>query len=168
MLENEVDMFKHQLEHRLEDQGLDMATYLKSRQIDESGLFDELKPSAEARLKKTLVLFEVAKVETIQVDENQVQAEAIRTLNEISQSYSQKDAKKMVNEQFIQNMIGNITSDLLIKNSLKRLETYAKGEEVKVDAEVEAASEESPIEETGEGDATENADTAVSDAETQA
>ncbi len=168
MLENEVDMFKHQLEHRLEDQGLDMATYLKSRQIDESGLFEELKPSAEARLKKTLVLFEVAKVENIQVDENQVQAEAIRTLNEISQSYSQKDAKKMVNEQFIQNMIGNITSDLLIKNSLKRLEAYAKGEEVKVDAEVEAASEESPVEETGEGDATENADADVSDAETQA
>ena len=159
MLENEIDMFKHQLEHRLEDQGLDMATYLKSRQIDEAGLIDELKPSAEARLRKTLVLFEVAKVEDIKVDENQVQAEAIKTLNEINQSYSQKDAKRMMNEQFIQNMIGNITSDLLIKNSLKRLETYAKGEDVKEEPEEQAQSD---VEEAAAPEILENVEPAAS------
>lgn len=128
MLDNEIDLFKHQLEHRLEDQGLDMGTYLKSRQMDETGLIEELRPNAESRLRRSLILFEVAKAENITVDENEVQAEAIQTINEINRNYSPKEAKKFLNERFIQNMIGNITSDQLIRNSVKRLELYAKGE----------------------------------------
>lgn len=128
MLERELDMFIHQLEHRLEDQGLDMQTYLKTRQIDADELRNETRSSAEVRLKRSLTLFQVAKDEDIQVDDQEVQAEAMATLNQINQAYSPQEQKKMMTNDFIQNMVGNITSDLLIKNTLTRLEAYAKGE----------------------------------------
>jgi trigger factor len=121
-------MFIHQLEHRLEDQGLDMQTYLKTRQIDADELRNETRSSAEVRLKRSLTLFQVAKDEDIQVDDQEVQAEAMATLNQINQAYSPQEQKKMMTNDFIQNMVGNITSDLLIKNTLTRLEAYAKGE----------------------------------------
>ncbi len=128
LLERETDYFRHQLEHRLEDQGLDMATYLKSREMNEADLMAELKPSAESRLVRSLVLVKFAQEANVNIDENEVQAEAMKTLNEIHRVYSPKEAKKMVNQQFIQNMIGNISSDFLTRNSLRKLEQFARGE----------------------------------------
>lgn len=128
MLERELEVFVHQLEHRLEDQGLDMQTYLKTRQISADELRNETRPAAEARLKRSLILFQVAQEENIQVSDEEVQGEAMAALNQINQVYSPQEAKKMVTNDFIQNMVGNITSDLLVKNTLKRLEAYAKGE----------------------------------------
>lgn len=138
MLDQELDVFVHQLEHRLEDQGLDMPTYLKSRQMDAEGLRDELRPSAEARLRRSLVVFQVAKNDNIQVDEQEVQQEAIQTLNSISQSYPEKEARKMINQNFIQNMIGNITSDMLVSKTLEHLTRLGRG----ITAETPAASDE--------------------------
>ncbi len=164
MLEHEIDLFQHQLEHRLEDQGLDMATYLKSRQMDDAGLKEELKPSAEARLRRSLVLFEVANVEQLKVNEEEVQQEAVRTITEINQAYSPKEAKKMVNEQFISNMVGNITSDLLIRESLRRLEYFAKGE---AEAAAETQTSETPEAAAVEAGSTEMSDQGqVAEAET--
>lgn len=153
MLEQELNVFIHQLEHRLQDQGLDMPTYLKARQLDDEGLREEMRESAEARLRRSLVLFQVAKEENVQVDENEVQQEAIQTLNTISQNYSQKDARKMINESFIQNMIGNITSDLLVNKTLERLTRIARGEaesaELAAETDGESTADE-PTEDTGE------------------
>jgi hypothetical protein len=62
----------------------------------------------------------------------------MQTLSQINQVYSPQEEKKMVNNEFIQNMVGNITSDLLVQNTLKRLEAYAKGElETKGEAKTE-------------------------------
>lgn len=145
MLERELEVFIHQLEHRLEDQGLDMKTYLKTRQITEEELRDETRPSAESRLKRSLILFEAAKAEEIQVDDQEVQNQAMQTLSQINQVYSPQEAKKMVSNEFIQNMVGNITSDLLVQNTLKRLEAYARGElETQGEAEAEEPKAEKP------------------------
>jgi trigger factor len=96
--------------------------------LDEAGLREELKSSAEARLRRSLILFQVAREENVQVNEQEVQEEAIRMLNSISQSYTEKEARKMINEDFIQNMIGNITSEMLVSNTLERLSRIARGE----------------------------------------
>lgn len=147
MLERELDVFLHQLEHRLQDQGLDMQTYLKTRQMTQEELRNETRPSAEARLKRSLILFQVAKEENVQVNDQDVQNEAMQTLNQLNQVYTPQEAKKMVTNEFIQNMVSNITSDLLVKNTLQRLEAYAKGEvesEAAPEAEKAAPKKRSP------------------------
>ena len=128
MMEDEVDTFIHQLEHRLADQNLDMEIYLKSRQMTMDDLRKEIEPSAETRLRRSLILYEVGKVEDVGVDEKEVQSEAVRTLGEYSQMVDQKEFKKVVNNNFIKNMVGNITADLLARKTLDRLKAIAKGE----------------------------------------
>ena len=76
-----------------------------------------------------------------------MEKEAMQTLNQINQVYTPQEAKKMVTGDFIQNMVSNITSDLLVKNTLQRLEAYAKGEvepEAAPEAEKAAPKKRSP------------------------
>ena len=155
MLERELEMFVHQLEHRIQDSGIDMPTYLKMRGLDDKGLREEMKEPAETRLRRSLVLLEIARVENIQVDENEVQNQAMGALNEIGQTYSPKEMRKMVNQEFIQNMISNITSDLLVRNTLNRLTYFASNGAVGDDPSAEAAAEETaqPEVELVEGEA---------------
>ncbi len=153
MLEQEMNSFMRQLENRLAQQNLDMATYLKTRQMDEAALREELRPTAETRLKRSLVLYEIAQAEKIEVNEQEVQEQSIRTLNEVSKYYSPKDARKLVNNEFIQNIIGSITSDLLVDHTLEHLRKIARGEDVSKPASETETSEEKATDAAPEGEA---------------
>ena len=128
MLENEIDLMLRQLENRLSEQKLDMSTYLKTRRMEEADLRKELSSPAEERMKRSLVLFEIAKAEEIKVAPEELQNETMRTLDSINRMYSPKEARKMVSESFINNMVTNIAADLTITHTLERLQSIAKGE----------------------------------------
>jgi trigger factor len=128
MLEDETNAMFNQLERRLSEQNLDMATYLKTRRMEEADLRKELTPAAEARIKRSLVLFEIARAENIQVDPNEIQNETIRTLDSITRFYSPKETRKIVTEPFVDNMIRSIGADLTVMHTLERLQLIAKGE----------------------------------------
>jgi hypothetical protein len=82
-------------------------------------------------------------LENIQVDEQAVQSEAVNTINQINQYYKPDEARRMLSQDFIQNMIGSITSDLMVKNTLDKLTSIAKGE-----VEAQQAAEALPTQET--------------------
>ena len=128
MLEHEVDSVVHQLENRLSQQNLDLPTYLKTRKISEEDLHKEMTPVAENRIRRSLVLFEVGKAEAIKVDESELQNETTRTMDTIHRLYSPKEVRRMVTDNFVQNMVSNIAADMVAKGTLERLQAYAKGE----------------------------------------
>lgn len=128
MLERETDAFLSQLENRLAQQNLDMSTYLKARQLDEEGLRKEMQPSAEERLKRSLILMEIAKIEKIEVEEQLVQNETINTINQLHQYYKPEEARRIITQDFIQNVVGNITGEILLDKTLQHLTSIAKGE----------------------------------------
>ena len=128
MREREVDLFMDQLKERIGSQGLDLETYMKMRQMDETTLRAEAQPLAEKRLKQTLALLEVARQEKIEVAPEEIQAESARTLDELSHYLPPDKARKTFTNEFIRGMVGNISADLLIKRTSERLQTIAKGE----------------------------------------
>jgi trigger factor len=128
MLENEIDLMIRQLESRLSEQKLDMPTYLKTRRMEEADLRKELSPAAEERMKRSLTIFEIARAEEIKVAPEELQNETMRTLDSINRIYSPKEARKMVSEPFINNMVTNIAADLTMMHTLERLQNIAKGE----------------------------------------
>lgn len=128
MLENEIDLMMRQLESRLSEQKLDMPTYLKTRRMEEADLRKEISPAAEARMKRSLTLFEIAKAESIKVEPDELQNETVRTLDSINRMYSPKEARKMVSEPFINNMVTSIAADLTIAHTFERLQSFAKSE----------------------------------------
>jgi trigger factor len=133
LVEREVEEMLHQLEHRLAQQGMDMELYLKTRQLEMEGLREELKPVAESRAKKYLVLFEVARKEEVQVDPQEVQSETLRTLNTAAQSMSPEDLRKVTSQDMVSRLASDVTYDLLIRKTTEKLKSIFKGEVQEVD-----------------------------------
>ncbi len=127
MLEREIDVVLNQLESRLEQQGLDMQLYLKTRSMDAAQLREETKPVAETRLKRSLVLFEVAEAEDIEVDPQQLQNETMRTMDMYSRMMPAKDFKRLTTKDAANNLVGNIMMELVIGNTKERLRNFARG-----------------------------------------
>lgn len=128
MLEREIETVINQLESRLKQQNLDMQTYLKTRNITEEELRKELSPIAESRIRRSLVLFEVGRLEQINIEEAELKDETSKTLTTMQQFYNPRELRRMVTDTFIQSMLTNIAADLLTARTLERLQAYAKGE----------------------------------------
>lgn len=149
MLDRETDIFIEQLENRLAQQKMDMDTYLKMRKIDSDTLRAEIKPQAEERLKRTLVLLEIARAENIHVDNSELETESKRTLDELGRMMPADKARKTLTNEFVRGMIGNIGADLLVRHTMDYLQSVARGE--KEAQLIEAPlSENSPIIESDE------------------
>lgn len=128
MLDHEIHLFQDQLENRLAQQNMDMDTYLKIRQLDEAGLKEEIKPMAEQRMKRTLILMEIARQQDLKVTEQELEAESMRTMDRLSHMLPADKARKTFTDDFVRNMIGNIGADLLIKHTWEYLHTITRGE----------------------------------------
>lgn len=142
MLEEEMDEVIHQLEHRLEDQNMDLETYMKTQNLDEEGLREDIKPVAETRLRRSLTLLEVAKAEDIQVEKDDLQAETERTLGAMASYMKESDFKKLSTKGLIPNLVGNIMAEMRIEGTLERLRAIAKGEFESAEEEAAPSSKE--------------------------
>ncbi len=139
MLAEEVHTLVHRLEDRLAQQRMDLDTYLKTRQIDQEALEKELEPTAESRLKRFLILYEVAKKEDIQVPEEEIMGETKETIDTLMKSLTPDQARKTFTPNVIENVSRSITADLLIKHTLERLRSIAKGEVAAIEEEASTA-----------------------------
>ena len=142
MLDTEIDQAIKDLENRLNQQSLDMDIYLKSRNKDLDGLREELKPSAENRLKRGLVLFELGKVEDIQIKQEELEAEAINTFDYLQRSLPERDARRLTNRNIRDNVLNNVMVDMMTRKTIERLRDIFSGKLESVEAaqqEVNAA-----------------------------
>jgi trigger factor len=90
MIEREIDNMLKDLEMRLQYQGLDLKTYYEYTNTTEEKAREFMKEAAEKRVKSDLVLEKVAKVENVEVTEEELSAKA----TELAQQYGGKDIEK--------------------------------------------------------------------------
>lgn len=127
MLEREIDNTIEQLNNRLNQQNQDIDLYLKTRGIDMETLREELRPVAESRLKKSLVLMEISEAEGIRIDPEELQAETNRTMNVMQQVLSKAEAKRLSDREAINNLVGRIMMDMLTEKTIERIRQIAQG-----------------------------------------
>lgn len=154
MKENEINNIIQQLETRLGNQGLDMDIYLKTREMDEQGLRDEAEPVAETRVKRSLILLEIARSEEIDVSETELEEETTRTLQSITQFMPESDRKRYETPEALFNITGNIYAELRMKRTIEYLRSIANGEAEAAEEETSEAEDEhadsQPEDEPGE------------------
>ncbi len=164
LLEREIEEVQRQLENRLAQQGLDLETYRRTRGLDEEGLRSDLRPTAEERVHRGLILMQVAEEEHVQVDQEAVQQEASRTIDQLFQIMPKHEARKRLSGGVIEDLVGQIMGDKMASQTMDLLRRIARGE---VEA-AEAAQEEAPEEPASqlEESATDTApDTPIEDAQ---
>lgn len=128
MLDEEIDRVIHQLEHRLQNQNMDLETYMKVRGLDDQGIREEAKPMAETNLKQSLVLMEVSKAENIELEQAEVQAETAKAIEAMTSYMPESELRKIPKEELISNIINNVMVEMRINKTVNRLQSLAKGE----------------------------------------
>jgi trigger factor len=145
MLEEEIDDFIHDLEHQLTNQGMNMEQYLNSRSIEMSELRDEVKENAEARMKRGLILMEVANIEEVTIPPEEIAERLQKTLQEVTAYYSEEEANRLSTGANLENLRNRIATDEIISRTLQKLRNIAMGkaeEELEESAETDIADAE--------------------------
>ena len=128
MLENEKKEIISNLEYRLSQQGITRELYLQIRGISEDQFQDEITPIAEERIKNGLVLAEVAKIEKLEVNQEQLASETGRTMDIITRGMTPKDAKEFQQSSNIWNLMNSIMADMMTQQSMQYIRAIAKGD----------------------------------------
>lgn len=145
MLEDQINEVIRELSRRLENQGMDMDLYLKTRSMEMEALKEEAKPAAESRLKRSLFLYHLAELEKIQINPEELQEESLSTINYLSSTLPEQEARKLGDEKVYRNLISNIMADMITRKSIERFRAICSGkaEEIQENAQIE---ESEPVE----------------------
>jgi len=146
MVSHEIDHFIEDLERQLARQGMTIDLYLKSQEKEMDDIREEVKPNAEKRLKRGLILMEVANKEDISVSPEEVEEKTQQALTEIQQVLPEDEARKFTKGEALQGLVSRIITDEITSRTLERLRLIAKGEEIKQgDEESDETEENSEI-----------------------
>ena len=128
-------MLHHEIHHYIEDmgpdlaaRGLDLETYLKSRQITQDQLEEEVSPRVEERLKKSLVIMEISRQEKIEVPEIEVQGLVEEKVKRLQQVLSAEDMRKVLAKDNLQGLVSRTLTEEVIRRTLAQLRAIAKGQ----------------------------------------
>ncbi len=143
MVEDEIDALVDQFKNRLANEGWEMDTYLKANQKDEATLREEFRETAIRRIRRGLTIMEVAEKEGIKVSEREVQDEVQRTVEMVNSSFSERESRKILTEDFLRGLVSSAMRDALTSRTFLRLKAIAKGED-----DVEEASSDEPAVDT--------------------
>jgi trigger factor len=147
MLEHELEHYLNDLKNRLQNQGMNMDLYLKSRDQDLEALKEEVTPNAIESMKRGLILMEVASQEKIELTPEDVEAKVQEQVQQIKEYFPEKESKKMLSGESLQNLVARIVSNEVNTMTLERIRKIALGENLEVEAEVvEESTEETAAE----------------------
>jgi trigger factor len=128
-IEHEGEHVLSDLTNRLAQQGMDLETYFKMRNITrEEFVKTEVEPVAKKRLERGLILDEIVKVEKIELDNHMLQTEYINAINSLAMQGVDlnKGGKKKQNEMS-QAIAMDAASRVMTRKALDMLKDIATG-----------------------------------------
>lgn len=125
VLEQELDEYMEDLDRRLREQRLTLDDYLKIQGKSKEEFREEVRPQAEKRLKRTLVLGKVVDLEGLTVDDQDID----QAIDRLSTPWGEQA------DQMRKALAGDrgrrmVSLDILSDKAVARLVAIAKGEEV--------------------------------------
>lgn len=144
MVERELDDMLEDLQGRVQQQGLDMDTYLRIVQKDRDSLRSELRESAIRRMIRSLVLFEFTQQEHLTVDPAEIETEAQQTLGALASQLPEKEMRKYTGRNAVQNLVGNLMLSRLTRKAVEQMRSTARGLAQAAPTEVSPADQAQP------------------------
>jgi len=116
LIHNETHKMIHELEGNIQQQGMDMAGYLKSIKKTKEDLEKDFKPQAKERIKAALVLRQISQEEKIDIDDKEVK-EYIDKQKEIYKD--NKEAMKNLEDEGYKIHVMNILANKKVVDFIK-------------------------------------------------
>ncbi|MEJ5225603.1 MAG: trigger factor, partial [Anaerolineales bacterium] len=144
VLEHEAEHVLEELKHRLSHQGMDFATYLKMREMDEETFKQqEVMPVAKKRLERSLIIDEVARTQKFEIDEESLKqafAEDWTNLVMRDENLARDAQKGRVSKDLLNAVMMDSANRLIVERVLDHLKLVATGQ-----FSGEPAAEEAPV-----------------------
>ena len=139
MLENEVKDVMKSFEQNIARENLDLDTYLKINDREKDDFIsEEIEPSAKKRLEQALILEEISKIEKIDIDQKELQAEYSKSFIQMRSAPDfDKLQKKLTTKGISDALVMQAANRLMHKHTLDRLKQIANGELEKVETPAE-------------------------------
>ncbi len=129
MVEDQITASIERFKNQLTEQGQEFETYMKVRNLDIEKLRDQYKPQAETSITRSVVMYELAQAESITVERQEMENEALSALNELMRYVPPDQFKRMSKDRnFISQLSRNASVDVLSRKSFERLNAIARGE----------------------------------------
>ncbi len=133
VVDHEVEHVMKDLKSRLAEQNVDMATYLKSREMDEEKFVaEEARPIAVKRLERSLIMDEIAKLEKIEVSQEILQSSFQQTWGEFQGDtgfQKMTRGKSQPPKQLMNAVAMESANRAFVQQTLNRLKDIATGKE---------------------------------------
>ncbi len=146
-IEHEGEHVLSDLSNRLAQQSMDLETYFKVRETTrEKFIEEEVKPVARKRLERSLILDEIIRKESVQLDNEALDAEYNATLNALAMQgmdFSKLRGGRKGQKQLSENIAMESASRVMTRKALAILKSIAMGEYKPVE---EAKEETAPVE----------------------
>ena len=125
VFEQELDEYLEDLDRRLREQRLTLDDYLKIQGKSKEEFREEVRPQAEKRLKRTLVLGKVVDLEGLTVEGDEIE----QAIDRLSTPWGEQagEMRKVLSNDRARRMV---SLDVLSEKAVARLVAIAKGEEV--------------------------------------
>ncbi len=144
MFEAEVENFVRDYDNRLRQSGLDLKTYFQYTGMDLDQLRAQMRPQAEKQVKARLALETIAKLEAVEVTEEELNAEyeLIATTYQIDK----EQVAKMVDEAMVKADVSTRKAMQIVKDNVKAPKKASKPRTKKKPAVAEEPAAESAAE----------------------
>ncbi|NPV55627.1 MAG: trigger factor [Anaerolineae bacterium] len=129
LLNEEIDAVLDSLKKNLEREGLDLQTYLKTRELEQADFIEkEVKPAAKKRLEQSLVLEEIARNEKVEIEDGIIENTYKETLQilESSPDFKKRGSQEM--RRMASRLALNTANKMLNNKILERLKDIVTGE----------------------------------------
>jgi trigger factor len=122
-VDREAEATLNQMESNLASSGIQLDTYLGMLGKTRAAYKEEIYPNAEERLKKRLILAEIAKAENLQIEDDEIEVEIERMIEMMGpQAEEMRDTLESPGGRFM------IMDDLMTNKAQERAMQIAKGE----------------------------------------
>lgn len=154
MLAEEEETVLRSIEQNLQQQRMDLETYLKMIEMDRPAFIaKEVTPMAKSRLERSLVLDQVARDENIRLEQKELETAFNETFSELQNSADIEKMRRQVSDERLSEFLTyEAASRALNRRVMQRLKQIATGEEIIDTPEAEEIVEDAgaePVEDAG-------------------
>ncbi len=153
MLENEIEGEIKELEAQLNAQGLDLEMYLKIQNQDEEQLREQIKPNAEQRIVRGLVIGKISEDEDLDINPQDITGEFQAIIDDhFGDDQSGKEEYMRSGDSVA--LLNRVSSQVITRKTLDFLIAVAKGEDFSayLKADEESSEESTSVAERTEED----------------
>jgi trigger factor len=141
MVEGEIEGEINELELQLQRQGMDLEMYLKIQDLDEGGLRDQIRPTAEKRLTRGLTIGKISEIEDLDIKPEDITNE-FKTVLDTHFGEDEKERNEYMQSGESVALLNRISSQMITKKTLDFLMAVAQGEDFTVHLKQEEPEDE--------------------------